>query len=280
MLVSIQEMGKTTGIPETSIRRYIQVFNNVLPEGLKLGRTTKYPAEMAERLKVIHFSYQRGLSTVEVRGKLSDTTTLPPLAPQKTTSLQADVQELTMAIKTLTDAVSTLLPQNHHNTTSATEEVPIPATTENKHNTTTLPPDTEEIEPQHHHSTTTTETDTPGEHTTSEPTLEPVQESDNYNTMELVEPEPETLEEHTNHTTTLPPPTKELAIPAKPYNKAEICKIVIDLKDNKNMGYSAIARELKSKGFIPKNKNNQNFHHSTIIKYYKEAKKKQAGRKG
>ena len=56
-----------------------------------------------------------------------------------------------------------------------------------------------------------------------------------------------------------------------PYNKAEICKIIVDLKDNKNMSYSAIARELKARGHSPKTKGKTDFHHSTITKYYKES---------
>ena len=56
----------------------------------------------------------------------------------------------------------------------------------------------------------------------------------------------------------------------QPFNKAEMCRIIKHLKDNKGMGYSAIARELKKRGYSPKTKGKTDFHHSTVKNYYQE----------
>ena len=55
------------------------------------------------------------------------------------------------------------------------------------------------------------------------------------------------------------------------FDKAKICSIIVDLRDNKKMTYSAIARELKTRGYRPQTAGKNNFHHSTIINYYKES---------
>jgi DNA-binding transcriptional MerR regulator len=161
MLISIQEITKTTGIPGTTIRRYIQVFENILPQGTKLGRTKKYPPETGKTLKSIHASYQKGLSTVEIQGKLSDTdtatfkdqteTTTEP--PQEIGSLQAVIRELTEAVRTLTEAVKLSSPHHNH---IITTEPPL-----NHDNTTTEPPEhhetrSEPIPPKEPPASTTT----------------------------------------------------------------------------------------------------------------------------
>ena len=121
---SIKDISSTTGIPETTIRRYLKTFDDILPQGNKMGRAWKYPGEMLQAVKTIHGSYQDGLSVVEIRGKLSgetlpqpkshDTTTTPP---QTDRSFQEDIKDLTKAIKTLTDVITSLPPQRHHSTT-------------------------------------------------------------------------------------------------------------------------------------------------------------------
>ena len=60
----------------------------------------------------------------------------------------------------------------------------------------------------------------------------------------------------------------------QPFNKAEICRIIVDLKDNKKMSYVSIARELKARGYRPQTASKKDFHHSTITNYYKESIKK------
>ena len=57
----------------------------------------------------------------------------------------------------------------------------------------------------------------------------------------------------------------------QPFNKTEICRIIVDLKDNKKMSYVSIARELKARGYRPQTASKKDFHHSTITNYYKES---------
>lgn len=39
-------MNNTTEIPATTIRRYIQTFDDILPQGVKLDRAWKYPGKI------------------------------------------------------------------------------------------------------------------------------------------------------------------------------------------------------------------------------------------
>jgi len=145
-LATIQDISSNTGIPATTVRRYIQIFNDVLPQGIKLGRAWKYPTEMIDVVKMIHTSYQDGLSAIEIQVKLSDGSALPlndvdttTLSPQGASSLQEDIRILTAAIKTLTKAITTLSPHHHHQMIT-TEP---PQTNEQKNEsivTTTTPP--------------------------------------------------------------------------------------------------------------------------------------------
>lgn len=143
MLISIQEMSKVTAIPATTIRRYFTVFEG-LPQGVKLGRTTKYPSETVNTVKTINDLYEQGLSTIEIEGRISntdmvdhvDTTTLPP---QVERSLQTDIRDLTDAVKNLTQTIKSFPLCNCE--------------------TTTKPPNDETTmeQPDHHEASTKTE---------------------------------------------------------------------------------------------------------------------------
>ena len=126
--VSIQEINNSTGIPETTIRRYIQTFGDILPQGTKLGRAWKYLEEMVDTVKAIHALYQDGLSTLEIRERFygdnlsvqpDDTTTFPPC---NQTTLQEDIRELTGAIKRLTEIITTLSPPHRRQTTTPPQD--------------------------------------------------------------------------------------------------------------------------------------------------------------
>ena len=77
-------------------------------------------------------------------------------------------------------------------------------------------------------------------------------------------------------TASVKPGVKPNKTPAKttdkkqPFDKAKICSLIVDLKDNKGMGYTDIARELKKRGYSPQTAGKIDFHHSTITNYYKE----------
>ncbi|MCP4116596.1 MAG: hypothetical protein GY737_14545 [Desulfobacteraceae bacterium] len=218
MLKSIQEISKATTVPETTIRRYIQVFNDIFPEGTRLGRTKKYPPEMADTVKTIFNSYQKGLSTVEIRGELlnadvaefiepTETTTLPP---EETSSLRADIRELTDAVKEMTHALklfqldylyhtgTTEPPETHGSTTDPLQDQSVttePPETQSPDlfksdmylsDTTTVPPDNHDsitmkpaaVEPIQTKESPDSTTSSPQAHSdaTTEPAPEPVEE--------------------------------------------------------------------------------------------------------
>ncbi len=123
-LATIQDISSNTGIPATTVRRYIQTFGDVLPQGTKLGRAWKYPVEMIEAVKIIYSLYQENLSTIEIRRKLSEDTALllndvdtTTFSPQGASSLQEDIRELTASIKILTETITLLLPLHHQKPT-------------------------------------------------------------------------------------------------------------------------------------------------------------------
>ncbi|MEA1967879.1 MAG: MerR family transcriptional regulator [Thermodesulfobacteriota bacterium] len=225
MLISIQEISKATAIPETSIRRYFRVFNDVLPEGTRLGRTKKYPPETAETIKIIHSSYQESLSTIEIRGKLSGT--MPELAeqtkttilpPQEITSLQSDIRALTDAVKILTEAIQLY----NHNTTTKTPETQKPDIIESEisqdHHDNMEPETPEEptITETHHDITTespenqndtpdiTTDTEIENDHNTTK-TPETQEPGIVESKIDLLEPP----SQHHHATTDPEPPEKE-----------------------------------------------------------------------
>jgi len=70
-----------------------------------------------------------------------------------------------------------------------------------------------------------------------------------------------------------PPATENKSVMVKEFDKGEICKVIIELKDVQGLGYTAISRELHSMGYRPKSKNKEHFHHSTVAKYYQDGKK-------
>ncbi len=70
-----------------------------------------------------------------------------------------------------------------------------------------------------------------------------------------------------------PAPTTTEAVTKKTFNKDEICKVIVELKDGKGLGWTDISKELKAMGYRPKTKGKDTFHHSTVSNYYKDGKK-------
>ncbi len=61
----------------------------------------------------------------------------------------------------------------------------------------------------------------------------------------------------------------------KKYDKEKICDVIVELKDNKNMSWTDISRELKKMGYTPENEDKDTFHHLVVSNLYKYAKKNQ-----
>ncbi len=73
----------------------------------------------------------------------------------------------------------------------------------------------------------------------------------------------------------LPKSSQKSPLQEKKYDKAKTCNVIVDLKDNKNMTWTEIARELKKMGYTPENENKDTFHHLVVSNLYKYAKKHQ-----
>ncbi len=59
----------------------------------------------------------------------------------------------------------------------------------------------------------------------------------------------------------------------KEFNKAEVCMVIAELKDSKDMTWVEIVQELKAMGYTPQDENKDYFHHLAVSNYYKYAKK-------
>lgn len=82
---------------------------------------------------------------------------------------------------------------------------------------------------------------------------------------------PESTDKKITETQRKIPGLDQEPVEPKPFNKAEIRKIVVELRDNKDMAFEAIAKKLKEMGYRTK-KGKDTFHHSTLNNYYKEGK--------
>lgn len=72
-----------------------------------------------------------------------------------------------------------------------------------------------------------------------------------------------------------PETVPESSVQEKKYDKEEICRIIVELKDNNNLTWSEIAQELKTMGYAPKDENKDTFHHLVVSNFYKYTKKHQ-----
>lgn len=71
----------------------------------------------------------------------------------------------------------------------------------------------------------------------------------------------------------IPEKSPSPSLQKKIYDKDEICKIIVALRDSKNLTWSEIAQELKVMGYSPQNKDKETFHHLVVSNFYKYAKR-------
>lgn len=70
--LTIGELARKTGMPETTIRRYINLFNGFMQEK-SFGRSKKYPGEVVVVLEQIYSLYGQGKGTDEIHDMLQQT---------------------------------------------------------------------------------------------------------------------------------------------------------------------------------------------------------------
>lgn len=72
------------------------------------------------------------------------------------------------------------------------------------------------------------------------------------------------------------PVSKDTVPPAREYNRKEICKIILDLRDGQKPrpSFDAIADKLFDMGYRPKLGKTERFSHSAVSGYYRSEKEK------
>ncbi len=109
-LFSITEISLQIGIGENTIRIYQKIFDEYLPQGIQLGKSTKYPKAIGEKFKSIDAWLKNGYSHQEIVDKLStgeggNSTAIEPKR-DKLDVLSEDIRSLINAVNTLTQVVT------------------------------------------------------------------------------------------------------------------------------------------------------------------------------
>ena len=69
--LTVGELVQKTGIPETTVRRYLGIYNSFI-NSKKFGNTTKYNENCVKVIKNIYKKYQNGMKTEEIRDFLAE----------------------------------------------------------------------------------------------------------------------------------------------------------------------------------------------------------------
>ena len=94
-------MAENLNMPESTARRYVKLFNEFIPQRT-VNRVTRYGPEAAEILLQVAEFYRQGLTTAEVKERLSGT--VPQVFDMKDTESSTaltPVERLAVALETL-----------------------------------------------------------------------------------------------------------------------------------------------------------------------------------